>query len=114
MMALHCPKCLTGRSGDVLGARCRTEGCDGVIEEQPAFSSLVDTLPEPMTCGRREDGARGADRWERFKRIDNRVCSYCGSLHPDDMFRLVRECAYAPADALYGSVVEMEPSDKGL
>lgn len=53
-----------------------------------------------------------ADRWERFKRIDNRVCSYCGSLHPHDLFRLVRECADAAPDAPYGSVVEIEPSDK--
>ena len=111
-MDLHCAKCLTSRSGDTLGAPCRTDGCDGMIEEVPSFRTLVDSLPEPMTCGRRHDEKIGADRWERFKRIDNRVCSYCGSLHPDDLFRLVRECAGASPDAPYGSVVEIEPSDK--
>jgi len=120
---MHCKKCLTGRTGDVLGATCRTPGCDGVIEEEPAFSTLVDTLPEPMTCGRRSDmypgdifvhgQAVGEDHWEKFKTNGNRVCSFCGSLHPEDLFELVRQCAEAPLDALYNSVPEIEPSDKG-
>ncbi len=109
---LHCVKCLTSRSGDVLGAPCRTPWCDGVIELAPTFASLIDVLPEPMTCARRHRGEDGQDRWEKFKRIDNRVCSYCGSLHPDDLFRLVAESASAPPDAPYHSVVEIEPSEK--
>lgn len=111
-MDLHCPKCLTSRTGDVLGAPCRTLGCDGIIQVDPPFLTLVDVLPEPMTCGRRHDATKGADRWQKFKRIDNRVCSYCGSLHPDDMFRLVKECAEATHDAPYRSVVEVSFSDK--
>lgn len=54
----------------------------------------------------------GPDHWQKFKAIDNRVCSYCGSLHPEDMFRLVKESANAPTDADYHSVVEIEASDK--
>ncbi len=123
-MYLHCKKCLTSRSEDVLGAPCKTPGCDGVIEEQPAFSTLVDELPEPMTCGRRaemgmdvENGpfpnsGEGLDRWQKFKSNGNRVCSYCGSLHWEDMLRLVHEAATAPEDAEYRSVVSIEPSDK--
>ena len=124
-MYLHCHKCLSGRTGDVLGAACKTEGCDGIIEEVPPFSSLVDTLPEPMTCGRRieagmdrEDGpfkhaGKGLDRWQKFKSNGDRVCSYCGSLHWDDFTRMVHEAATAPEDAPYTSVVRIEPSDKG-
>lgn len=122
-MDLHCKKCLSSQTGDVLGQPCRTPGCDGVIEEMPAFATLVDELPEPMTCGRRFDyyapgmpaphnREEGQDRWQRFKSNGNRVCSYCGSLHPEDMFALVRDCANAPTDAAYGSVVEIEPSTK--
>ena len=111
-MYTHCEKCLTSRSGDVLGAPCRTEGCDGIITEVPAWSSLVDVLPETFSCGRRGEDAGCSDSWEKFKRIDNRVCSYCGSLHPDDLFRLVRECAESDPYAPYRSTVEVEPSDK--
>lgn len=127
-MDLTCKKCLSSRTGDVLGQPCRTSGCDGVIEEQPAFKTLVDELPEPMTCGRRAEmgmdqegspfrgafkSGRGLDRWEKFKSNGNRVCSYCGSLHPDDLFELVRQSANAPEDAARGTVVDIEPSDKG-
>lgn len=123
-VSLYCAKCLSGRTGDVLGARCRTDGCDGIITEIPAFSTLVETLPEPMTCGRRydtypggmpvhHDRAEHLDHWQRFKSNGNRVCSYCGSLHPDDMFALVKASADAPDDADYRSVVEIERSDKG-
>lgn len=124
---LHCQKCLCGRTGDVLGAPCSTSGCGGVIVEQPAFNTLVDELPESMTCGRRRESGmdredssfkgpfksgKGLDHWQKFKTNGNRVCSYCGSLHPDDLFDLVRQSANAPDDAEYNSVVEIEPSDK--
>jgi hypothetical protein len=122
-MYLHCQKCLCSQTGDVLGAPCRTPGCDGVITEVPDFRTLVDELPEPMTCGRRfdtyvgdvpvhYDQGAGKDHWLRFKTNGDRTCSYCGSLHPDDMFRLVKASADAPEDAPHGSVVEIEPSDK--
>ncbi len=109
-----CQKCLTSRTGDVVGQPCKTTGCGGIIEEDPVFSTLVDELPEPMTCGRRysADGV-GQDRWQRFKSNGDRVCSYCGSLHFDDFARFVKEAAEAPADAPYGIGPEIEPSDKG-
>jgi len=107
----------------VIGAECRTPGCDGIIEEEPAFSTLVDELPEPMTCGRRGDiypggifvhgQEEGKDRWQKFKTNGNRVCSFCGSLHPEDLFALVKQCAEAPLDAEYNSVPEIDRSDKG-
>jgi hypothetical protein len=125
-MYLHCRKCLTSRSGDVLGEPCKTHGCNGVIEEAPAFKTLVDELPEPMTCGRRFDTwagsegkllvhgsvQEGLDHWNKFKSNGNRVCSYCGSLHWEDFTALVKQAAEAPEDAEYGSVVSIEPSDK--
>lgn len=122
-MNLHCKKCLCSCTGDTLGAKCQTPGCGGVIERQPEFSELVDPLPERMTCGRRLDQyAPGVlvhgkliehqDCWQKFKANGNRVCSYCGSLHPEDMFELVKACADAPEDAPYNSVPEVEPSDK--
>lgn len=115
-----CRKCLTSRTGDQLGAPCQTPGCDGVIEEEPNFSDLVDDLPEPIRCPRRNESPLadrtfpGPDRWQKFKAAHgNRVCSFCGSLHPDDMFALVKACAEAPADAAWNSVPEVDPSDKG-
>jgi hypothetical protein len=116
-MSLHCQKCLCGRTGDVLGEPCKTPGCGGIIEEEPEFSALVDELPEPMTCGRRAESLvahtfPGPDHWQKFKSNGNRVCSYCGSLHPDDFLALVKASANAPEDATYRSVVDIEPSDK--
>lgn len=112
-MFTHCPKCLTSRTDDVLGAPCRSFKCDGIIKECPQYHTLVDVLPEPMTCGRRSSyEVQGQDRWEKFKSIDNRVCSHCGSLHPDDMFRVVRECADAGSGVGYHEGIRIEPSDK--
>lgn len=126
-MSAICKKCLRcGYADDRIGEKC--DSCDGIIERDPPFSELVDALPEPMTCGRRRDrwagipgafvqGERahdeGQDRWLKFKSIDNRVCSFCGSLHPDDFFRLVKEASEAPDDAEYGTFPMIEPSDKG-
>lgn len=118
-----CRKCLRcGYPDEQIGQPC--ESCkDGIIERDPPFSELVDTLPEPMICGRRfdmypgnipvhRDREDGHDRWEKFKRIDNRVCSYCGSLHPDDFFRLVKECANTPETTPYRDAVSIETRDK--
>ena len=90
------------------------------MEVVPSHSSLVDVLPEEQWCprrgespfGRKDGPFPGPDRWEKFKCNGDRVCSYCGSLHPDDMFRLVKMSAQASEDANYGAVVEIEPSDK--
>ncbi len=124
-MYLLCQKCCGSQTGDVLGAPCRTPGCDGVIEEQPEFRTLVDELPEPMLCGRRAEvgmnsasspfkgSGEGLDRWLKFKSSHgNRVCSYCGSLHWEDMLALVKQSAEAPEDAEYQDVVAIEPSSK--
>ena len=121
-MDLICPKCLSTRTGDKLGDPCQNPGCDGVIARQPEWRELVDELSEPMTCGRRNEHdmvsgpflgvGTGLDRWQRFKTNGQRVCSYCGSLHPDDFFEMVRASAEAPEDAEFHSVVEIEQSDK--
>lgn len=116
MLDLYCKVCLASRTGDVAGANCQSSECGGIIEERPKFSDLVDELPEPQSCGRRGDNMFpipvGLDRWLKFKTNGNRVCSYCGSLHPDDMFALVKQSGDAPIDALHGSVIEIEQSDK--
>ncbi len=124
-MGLHCPKCLCSQTGDVLGAKCQRTGCDGIIEERPTFASLVEALTERMTCGRRVEQGRdreggpfkgsgsGLDYWQRFKRNGDRVCSYCGSLHPEDFLRFVHEAAVAPEGTEGGEVPLIEPSDKG-
>lgn len=119
-----CQKCLRcGYEDEKIGQPC--ESCkDGVIERTPEFRELVDALPEPMTCGRRsdtyvggipvhQDTGEGKDHWDKFKRIDNRVCSFCGSLHPDDFFRLVREAAETSINTPYSESVNIERSDKG-
>ena len=107
-----CQKCLTGRSGDVIGGPCRTPGCDGTIEEPPTYASLVETLLDFLTCRRRMDSAgpweqeENLDHWDRFKFNGDRVCSFCGSLHPDDFLKYVQESAKDD------SSVQIEPSDK--
>lgn len=119
MAYLHCKKCLCSTTGDVLGAPCQTAGCDGIIEEEPEFQTLVDDLPEEFYCPRRGETPlanrlfHGPDHWQKFKSNGNRVCSYCGSLHWDDMIALVKQSAEAPEDAPYHSTVGIEPSDKG-
>lgn len=113
-----CQKCLTGRSELKAGDKCLTPGCDGVVEKAPEFKDLVDNVGEHR-CPRRNENPMidkafpGPDRWQKFKRIDNRVCSHCGSLHPDDFFRLVKESAEAPEEAAYLHTISIEPSDKG-
>lgn len=117
-MGLHCKQCLTSRTGDVLGALCKTDGCYGIIEEEPSFSTLVDNLPELITCQRRMRNfgpwkhEEGLDCWQRFKSNGDRVCSFCGSLHPDDFIKLMEACAAGDPNAPYGSVPEIEPSNK--
>lgn len=50
------------------------------------------------------DGSVAAWHWGQD---GSRTCSYCGSLHPDDMARLVRKCIDTNAEE-----VSIEPSDK--
>ena len=114
-MSLYCPKCLTGRPDDAIGMQCRTEGCDGVIQQEQNFLDLVEELPEPIRCPRRSEGLEitpGPDHWQRFKSNGNRVCSYCGSLHPDDFFAIVKTVADAGPNADWQPVPSIEPSDK--
>jgi hypothetical protein len=107
-----CNKCCqTGYPDASIGQPC--EGCErGVIERDPPRAERVEVLPEAMTCRRRVNQEQGLDRWHRFKSNGDRVCSYCGSLHPDDFFRLVHAAATAGEDATYRDVVSIEPSDK--
>lgn len=111
-----CQKCLCGRTGDVAGEPCKTEGCDGILEIPPAYADLVDPLPGTHDCPRRQENPHslfpGPDHWDQFKSNGDRVCSYCGSLHPDDFWRLVREAAEAGPDADYNTAVQIEPSTK--
>lgn len=120
---IHCPKCLTsGTDYKTVGAPCPR--CQTPLEIAPTFAELTVVLPEQMTCGRRfdqfvggipahQDRGEGQDHWDQFRSNGDRVCSFCGSLHPEDMFRLVRAAAEAPEDAPYRSVVEIVRSDKG-
>jgi hypothetical protein len=115
-MSTICQKCLTGR-GQAVGEKCLTEGCDGIVQEEPLFKDLVDTMPEPITCGRRYESFishsfPGPDHWEKFKTNGQRVCSYCGSLHPEDFFAMVKQSAETPEDVEYREAVRIEPSDK--
>ena len=71
----------------------------------------VTELSEPMTCKRRmqESGpwehAEGLDRWQEHKSNGDRVCSFCGSLHPVDFLALVARSAA-------GEDVNIEGTDK--
>ena len=126
--SLGCKTCCGHRSGTKAGDPCgATSGCPGIVEELPFFHELVDALPEPMTCGRRvEDGmdredspfrhvkpGKGLDFWQKFKTNGDRVCSYCGSLHPEDFFAFVKQSGEAGPDAPRNAQPEIEPSTKG-
>lgn len=119
-----CDKCcVCSIETEKIGQKC--EHCkDGTIVYDPPYAERVDALPEPMTCGRRfdqyvggvpvhRDQGEGQDHWDRHKSNGDRVCSFCGSLHPEDFFRLVHEAATAPEDAPRNTVPSIEPSDKG-
>lgn len=117
--SLGCKTCCGYRSGTPAGTPCNvTQGCPGIVEELPFFHELVDELPEPMTCGRRMmefgpwERKEGLDRWQKFKSNGDRVCSFCGSLHPEDFFRLVGVAAAAPATGHLREHVSIEPSTK--
>lgn len=122
-MSVICKKCCSmgsyggGRPDPKEGDPC---SCGGVLERAPEWHELVDILPEEMRCGRRNDPFSmshvfpGPDHWEKFKAPHgNRVCSYCGSLHWEDMLALVKQSAEASEDADYHQTVQIEPSDKG-
>lgn len=119
-MNLHCPKCLSGRTGIEIGQKCDiTPGCDGIIERQPEWKELVDRLPEAMTCPRRMrdfgpwEHEPYLDYWEQFKvEHKHRVCSFCGSLHFEDFAKLVALAANQSEDADRKDCVEIEFSDK--
>ncbi len=59
-------------------------------------------MPTTMTCGRRSETSKpatddpGPDSWGA-----GNTCSYCGSMHPDDVLKAIREGA------------RMTPTDKG-
>lgn len=122
-----CDKCcVCSIETEKIGQPC--ERCKGgTIVYDPPFKERVDELPERMTCGRRTSdvwagtnvpvhGSRsleqGEDYWNKHKSNGDRVCSFCGSLHHEDFFRLVHESATAPEDAPRGSVVEIEATGK--
>ncbi len=119
---LQCPKCLSGGSehdkrGE--GGKCPIHNCDGILAYPPSWDELTVPLSGNHTCGRRWDSfshsseEQQPDYWEQFKRNGDRVCSYCGSLHPEDFFRLVKQCAESDEQETYGKAVGIEPSDKG-
>ena len=115
--SVHCPKCLSSMTGDVIGQPCRvTPGCTGIIERQPTFAELTNPQPDTFMCPRRSEApyqiTPGPDHWDKFKSNGQRVCSYCGSLHFEDFYALVLKAAEAPLDAEYREVVEIEPTDK--
>lgn len=119
-----CRKCWQGGHGQIIGQPCvNAPRCDGIIQANPQFAEFVDVLPEPMTCRRRfdaypggiavhSDQREGQDRWEKFKTNGQRVCSFCGSLHPQDFFALVEQAATTDRDADYHSTVNIDHSDK--
>lgn len=68
-------------------------------------------LPEPATCPLRMSGMgpwgykEGLDGWRQYLNGE-RICTFCGSLHPDDFMNLVADATKE------GAEVEIEPSTK--
>ena len=115
---LQCPRCLSSYTGIEYGEICKQCG-QGTIKWVPEWKDLVDALPESFLCPRRSAIPNTIvaqickdDHWEKFKFNGQRVCSFCGSLHPDDFFALVKQSAEASTDEEWNSAVEIEQSDK--
>lgn len=77
---------------------------DGNELVNASFASLVDALPDLMTCRSRMDQSgpwehqENLDFWQKFKSNGDRVCSFCGSLHPDDFLTLMADAAKVESD----------------
>jgi len=84
-----------------------------VIEAGHAKKDTGSSEITHMTCRSRMEQRgpweyrEGLDTWE-YSPNGDRICSFCGSLHPDDFMELVRQAAEGGAE----EVVEIEPSDK--
>lgn len=68
--------------------------------------SIVDFGAERHRCQRREENHYGQigdgpapDKWQRHANGD-RVCSYCGSLHPDDFLQLCKDATDPQSDLM--------------
>lgn len=119
-MDLECKVCLTGGSkhkGLKPGDKCPY--CPtGILERQKTWNELTDALPEKFWCRRRGENPASMsmfpeqDHWDKIKSTGDRVCSYCGSLHPDDFFPIVKAASEADPNIVDGSVPEIEVSDK--
>ena len=95
----------------------RTDERRELAQERPErLSDVTDVLYEPITCPLRGEilsaEEKLQDRWLQFRTNNQRVCSYCGSLHYEDFISLVTLCAEAPIDVPYKSVVEIEQTTK--
>lgn len=73
-----------------------------------------------MRCPRRNESVRGMDEgvdwWEKRTPGAGRQCSYCGSLHPDDLFAAIESgCKLGPTDKNYKLYVDLpEPNPDEL
>jgi len=56
---------------------------------RPYIKGEKQTCPERMSGGGPWDREENLDTWDKVG--DDRVCSFCGSIHPDDLLNLVKE-----------------------
>lgn len=72
-------------------------------EKDPTVEDVTTALPGPITCLRRTTTPgpwiqeSNLDRWLQFPNGD-RVCSFCGSLHPDDFKALIKDAQSEKSD----------------
>ena len=107
------------KDGVSIGSQCATKDCLGIVAMIPDFTTLVTQEPGFFVCPRsivRTRGGVSQERprhfWQKFRTNGNRVCSACGSLHPDDFAFMVWEAANAPEDGPWCATAEILPSDK--
>jgi len=64
-------------------------------EFEPVTQEYVDSIerqccPARIQQGRKPEGIDLPDRWDKDQ-FGTRTCSYCGSVHPDDVLELIKE-----------------------
>lgn len=75
-------------------------------------------MPETFMCSMRSEGPQvfsGPDKWEVSKHTGWRDCSYCGSMHPEDLFKCIEEksCEISGTDKNYKIYVQVAHPDAG-
>lgn len=115
----NCPVCqrVFNWGDDSDSPAVAAKGVDWVSCRKNAYWKLhfhmIDAHPDAlMTCGRRGNDGTKEDHWRT--RDHHRACSYCGSMHPDELFAAIEAgCELGPTDKSYKVYVDLPNPEVG-